>query len=108
MTGREITDWLAYYRVLDTATSAELAAMWFEISEKAYWYFLEVLPPATMQGNAYMVGEIKTYGKAGCIRDAVCLVKGRYFMRPAPVLEFSPARYTAEIEAMYFPEEVKS
>jgi hypothetical protein len=93
---------LKYYDELKTSTSAQLVARgWTEISLADYYYFLECVPPLTMKDNAFVVGECITHGLTGAIYDTCLQVSERYFMRPTPIKEFSPAKYTAEIQKQF-------
>lgn len=93
---------LEYYETISKMTPAQLADLWQEETEQEFGEMLDVLPPARMKDNAFMVGECVTHSAAGPIHDAHVRVNGRYFWRPAPLRQFSPALYTAEIRARYF------
>ena len=84
-------------------TEAQLSTIWREITDKEWWFYLEVVVPVRMGFNAFMSGEPITDGVNGTLHNAVCLVEGRCFMRPATLELFNPAKYTMEIKQKYFP-----
>lgn len=82
---------------------------WLETCAGFFWYALEVLPPARMKQNAFMIGECWTHDENGAIYQAVVSVgdifskdnTARYFTRNAPIRSFDPAAYTAEIKKQF-------
>ena len=64
---------------------------WKQTTEEKYWEMLEVLPPATMTGLGFLVGEPLTHGscpitgKFGPLFEAYAQVGPEYYVASAPM-----------------------
>jgi hypothetical protein len=87
-----------YYKMLHVTPESELALMWEEISEKDWWYWIEVVAPAKNEPLAFATGEPTCDGVNGTIHETCVEINGRYFRRPATIELFDRARYVLEIQ----------
>lgn len=59
---------------------------WTEITEEKYDYYLEVLPPAIMTGNGFMVGEPWDHNAEGYPRYQACVrLGGKFYASDDPM-----------------------
>ena len=98
---QDLNERLETYRLLMQMKETELSVLWQEITDKEYWYYLEVVMPARMKFNAFLGGDPIVDNPEGALYIAVCLVQGRAFRRPACVEFFDPAKYTAQIREQF-------
>jgi hypothetical protein len=92
---------LEYYARIAKLTEEELSALWEEVNEKAYWWFLEFCVPAHSELMAFATGEPTCDGVEGTLHTTGVEVKGRYFLRPATVELFNRDRYVSEIDKKF-------
>ena len=93
-------DPLKFYDYIAELTPEQLTRTWAPISEKKYYYYLEVLPPIRLKGSAFMVGECITHTQDGAIYDALIKYNGGYWKRPAYLHTFNPEAWRREIQAL--------
>lgn len=59
---------------------------WKPVSKAKYWEMLEVLPPAAMSGDGFLVGEPVDHNKDGEARyEAFFEKNGRHFVATEPM-----------------------
>ena len=74
---------------------------WHETNERIYWDQLEVLPPARMERNAFMVGEPWNFDGEGSIYAAFVEIDNRYFCKNDYLKSLNPERYNQEIKNQF-------
>ena len=91
-------DPLKYFEVLKQLSRDDLKKQWRQVTEDEYYRMLEVLPPARMKHNAFMVGEPMTHSLNGIYYGAyIKLSNGTFWHRPALLHKFNPSAYAQEI-----------
>ena len=71
---------------------------WNKTTEEKYWEMLEVLPPAIMTGNGFLVGEPLDHNSAGQPRYEAFVEKGGEFYVAAEAMTVADFRKVSPSE----------
>jgi hypothetical protein len=77
---------------------------WVEVSEKQYWYALEVVPPDAQAGLAFSLGEANRHHQGRQMNHMFIEVNDRFFCKLDFLQDFNAKKYEAEVLAKFFGE----